>query len=199
MIGLIAPFCWEGIFVPLVPDDVREIFDAPVPFIVGTTSPPRTSDVTAVAAMLILHENDTVVDLSSGPTTPKKHFSHGSGSGGSRGSRGSTPLSGGGATGDFNGTDGGTASTVEYMSWFSMLPEVNADMPPNEALEEQIDYTRRVLQASLTSSSSSSSSSSSLSLDVHFLTYMSPRERKAVRDLLKAIYKHNRRCVEKRK
>jgi hypothetical protein len=33
--NLIAPFTWEGVFVPLIPDNARELFEAPVPFILG--------------------------------------------------------------------------------------------------------------------------------------------------------------------
>jgi hypothetical protein len=36
IVNLINPFTWEGVFVPLVPNSVaRELFGAPVPFILG--------------------------------------------------------------------------------------------------------------------------------------------------------------------
>ncbi len=35
LIHLIAPFKWEGVFIPLLPTSAREIFDAPVPFVLG--------------------------------------------------------------------------------------------------------------------------------------------------------------------
>lgn len=34
--NLISPFKWEGVFIPLLPPSAREIFQAPVPFIVGS-------------------------------------------------------------------------------------------------------------------------------------------------------------------
>ena len=35
LVSLIAPFKWEGVFIPLLPNSAREIFDAPVPFVLG--------------------------------------------------------------------------------------------------------------------------------------------------------------------
>ena len=35
LISLIGPFKWEGVFIPLLPTSAREIFDAPVPFVLG--------------------------------------------------------------------------------------------------------------------------------------------------------------------
>eukprot|EP01035_Chromulina_nebulosa_P030512 gene30512-40539_t len=44
---LIQPFEWEGVFVPLVPDDVRELFESPVPFITGTIYQPRMNEISS--------------------------------------------------------------------------------------------------------------------------------------------------------
>ncbi len=55
--NLILPFRWEGVFVPLVPDSARELFGAPVPFILGTTISPRDSDVSPNSAILHLQED----------------------------------------------------------------------------------------------------------------------------------------------
>jgi hypothetical protein len=46
--------------VPLVPDNARELFGAPVPLILGTISPPRCSDVSTSTAILYLND-DTVI------------------------------------------------------------------------------------------------------------------------------------------
>ena len=48
--NLILPFHWEGVFVPLVPDVARELFGAPVPFILGTTTSPRVRALYAYVA-----------------------------------------------------------------------------------------------------------------------------------------------------
>ena len=61
VINLLAPFTWEGVFVPMVPDSARELFGAPVPFILGTTSPPRTEDLSPTAAVLFLQESVSFV------------------------------------------------------------------------------------------------------------------------------------------
>ena len=53
VINLISPFLWEGIFVPLVPDNARELFGAPVPLVVGTTSAPRVNDVSSDTASVV--------------------------------------------------------------------------------------------------------------------------------------------------
>jgi hypothetical protein len=61
VINLISPFLWEGIFVPLVPDNARELFGAPVPLIVGTTSAPRVTDVSSDTAILFLNDDNVTV------------------------------------------------------------------------------------------------------------------------------------------
>ena len=58
--NLILPFRWEGVFVPLVPDSARELFGAPVPFILGTTISPRDGDVSPSSAILYLHDDESV-------------------------------------------------------------------------------------------------------------------------------------------
>lgn len=58
--NLLAPFTWEGVFVPLVPDNARELFGAPVPFILGTTSSPRGEDLSPSAAVLFVQETVTL-------------------------------------------------------------------------------------------------------------------------------------------
>jgi hypothetical protein len=38
--SLVSPFKWEGVFIPLLPPSAREVLQAPVPYIVGTTTLP---------------------------------------------------------------------------------------------------------------------------------------------------------------
>lgn len=57
VVNLIHPFVWEGIFVPLVPDNARELFGAPVPLIIGTTSAPSIQDVAPTTAVLYLDDD----------------------------------------------------------------------------------------------------------------------------------------------
>lgn len=52
--GLLSPFNWQGVFIPLVPANAMEILQAPVPFIVGTCMSYRKEDVSPTAAILDL-------------------------------------------------------------------------------------------------------------------------------------------------
>jgi hypothetical protein len=61
VINLVSPFLWEGIFVPLVPDNARELFGAPVPLIVGTISAPRVNDVSSDTAILFLNDDNVTI------------------------------------------------------------------------------------------------------------------------------------------
>jgi hypothetical protein len=61
--NLIAPFVWEGVFIPLVPDTARELFTAPVPLIIGTISPPRMEDLSDITAVLYLADDTLHVPL----------------------------------------------------------------------------------------------------------------------------------------
>ena len=55
--SLLSPFTWAGAFVPLLPMNCKEIMQAPVPFLVGTTSHPNTRlDVSPHAS--VLHVDD---------------------------------------------------------------------------------------------------------------------------------------------
>lgn len=56
VVRLLAPFQWEGVFVPLVPFAALEILQAPVPFIVGTVHLPRKAEISPSAAILYLDE-----------------------------------------------------------------------------------------------------------------------------------------------
>lgn len=67
VINLISPFLWEGIFVPLVPDNARELFGAPVPLIVGTTSAPRVNDVSSDTAILFLNDDNVTATTTPSP------------------------------------------------------------------------------------------------------------------------------------
>ena len=59
--NLLSPFKWEGAFVPFLPDNAKEVMQAPVPFIVGTISTPEPYEMSEKAALLII-ERITVDD-----------------------------------------------------------------------------------------------------------------------------------------
>eukprot|EP01038_Epipyxis_sp_PR26KG_P004365 gene4365-6176_t len=133
---LISPFVWEGIFVPLVPDNARELFGAPVPLIAGTTSPPRIDDVSNSTAILYLND-DVVVQTEVKATSPltKKYRSL---------SRKNNNLS------NNNNSKGNNQmnnknNQIEFIAWFVRLPEVNADMPVDSEICKRIDYVRRLI------------------------------------------------------
>lgn len=136
MKALISPFRWEGCFIPLVPDDVRELFDAPVPFIAGTITAPKMPDTLSNAAVLVL---DEMVSPSSSPamawnatitmttTTTNATISHDD------------------AQSQHPSSDG----KIDYMAWFLYLPELTADMPVPEYLESKLGIFRQRLLHSM--------------------------------------------------
>jgi hypothetical protein len=54
IVGLLGPFNWQGVFIPLVPANAMEILQAPVPFILGTCMSYRKEDISPTAAILDL-------------------------------------------------------------------------------------------------------------------------------------------------
>ena len=66
---LLKPFAWAGILVPILPDNARQVMEAPVPFIVGTVKSPLSIEITPSAAVLHLDdflELDEEVESGSG-------------------------------------------------------------------------------------------------------------------------------------
>jgi hypothetical protein len=69
--SLMNPFSWTGVFIPLVPSCAREVFEAPVPFIFGTTFLPCSIDkISPNAAVISL--NDPRGDLRNKDTRWKR-------------------------------------------------------------------------------------------------------------------------------
>ncbi|KAJ1432206.1 hypothetical protein B484DRAFT_430005, partial [Ochromonadaceae sp. CCMP2298] len=149
VINLIAPFRWEGIFVPLVPDNARELFGAPVPLIVGTTSPPRITDVSPDAAILFLNDDNitTTVRMAAPSVLSRRIARRGTGVGtgagvgkgaGDGAGMGAGGSGGGGDSGGGSGSGGGEGGPVaeiaveravewaevqmEFSAWFVRLP-----------------------------------------------------------------------------
>eukprot|EP01036_Dinobryon_divergens_P026449 gene26449-35106_t len=121
VINLISPFIWEGLYVPLVPDNAR----APVPMILGTTSPPKlTGDLISPSAA-ILYLNDDLLVLKS------------NGAQGSKPSRVKNTVSEGGTV--------AAAPELEFVAWFVRLPEVSASMPVDDEISKRMEYTRGLL------------------------------------------------------
>jgi len=54
-ISFLLQFIRKGVFVPLVPPAAREIFQAPVPFITGTTVPPKDTSSEVGENVCIIH------------------------------------------------------------------------------------------------------------------------------------------------
>jgi hypothetical protein len=128
--NLLEPFSWEGVFVPILPDSAREIFGAPVPYIVGTTTAPRMDDVSPSAAILYLSEVSECIHgtayttgaaselapsrSSTHPNTPQSVSSH------------PFPEA---HTITFTRTPQPVTRYPTYTTWFTRLPEMSADMP----------------------------------------------------------------------
>lgn len=116
---------WSGVFVPLVPQSARELFQAPVPFILGTTTPPRGEDLGTNTAVLYIQEQVAVVcdtgnNSQQHPATAGPRKSH-------------TQASGLTSPKSLH-----THPVMEYTTWFTRLPEVSADMPLSETLEREV-------------------------------------------------------------
>eukprot|EP01033_Poteriospumella_lacustris_P008044 gene8045-5791_t len=139
---LLSPFLWEGIFIPLVPDNAREMFGAPVPLLLGTTSPPRLADVSSSTA--VLHLNDHLATL---------HYDNvrvvpgGSVNGGHRrGAATAAAAASASASASVSVAEKlARVKDVEFTAWFVRLPEVTADLPVDSEIVKRIDYTRKLL------------------------------------------------------
>lgn len=137
VINLISPFAWEGIFVPLVPDNARELFGAPVPLIVGTTSPPRINDVSADTAILFLNDDNVIISTVSSNNTNNN-------------STGveeydATLQSTSSSDNNYNEEVNEVKMEMKFVAWFVRLPEVSADMPFELEICRRIDYTSMLL------------------------------------------------------
>lgn len=131
VVNLISPFIWEGIFVPLVPDAARALFEAPVPLIIGTVYPPKPADVSPGTA--ILHLNDDIANIKLQVAVPKPATAA------------SSTLSPEAATQSTAQDNAPKIKEMEFMSWFVRLPEVSADMPIDEEISKRINHTRKLL------------------------------------------------------
>lgn len=137
---LLSPFLWEGIFIPLVPDNAREMFGAPVPLLLGTTSPPRLADVSSSTAVLHLNDHlatlryDNLRVVPGGSVAGSHSQSH------SRGAAAASPSVS-------VAEKLARVKDVEFTAWFVRLPEVTADLPVDSEIVKRIDYTRKLLAA----------------------------------------------------
>lgn len=149
-VNLLSPFTWEGVFVPMVPDSARELFGAPVPFILGTTSPPRSEDLSPTAAVLFLQESISFVSDSaqfwknSGDRAAKDGFTRRLSS---VADAVTATIQAARTQSKLNNQTKGTLSSesapvkhmsIEYTTWFTRLPDVSADMPLSEQLEREV-------------------------------------------------------------
>ena len=147
----------------MVPDSARELFGAPVPFILGTTSPPRSEDLSPTAAVLFLQESVSFVSDSvqfwrnTGERAAKEGFTK----------RLSTlsdtvtaAISAAATAATKTQSKLNTQTTkvtltnestpvkhmsIEYTTWFTRLPDVSADMPLSELLEREVTTVRLLI------------------------------------------------------
>jgi len=97
---------------------------APVPMILGTTSPPKlTGDLVSPSAA-ILYLNDDQLVAKPHTTVSKAKFS---------------------INNNANNVSVGTENEMEFMAWFVRLPEVNASMPVDDEISKRMEYTRSLL------------------------------------------------------
>ena len=200
--NLILPFKWEGVFVPLVPTSARELFGAPVPYILGTTHAPRESEVSATSAILFLQEQEDsiflrynkAVGIPSGVTALKEKEND---------NKADTGVS---IRSDMllhiaSLNEKQHYPVAETVAWFVRLPDtINADMPHDETVAKNIDTTRRYLRACRTRAlgtrmaplgDRSDRCRPPAKLDMQYLTSMSLKERRAVSIIARVLHSHN--------
>lgn len=117
---LIAPLQWQGLVVTLVPQQLVELLQAPVPFICGVMSHNETcgglGNVSSSSAILVLTETSEILKAGLGTLPPPSH----------------APVS--------------LAATEALGSgYFRLLPETQADLPSSPDLEREIATARSVL------------------------------------------------------
>ena len=158
---LIQPFNWAGVFVPLVPLSAAELFEAPVPYILGTTDLPcDLRHLSPSAAILSLDD-----PLSN-------HYC-------SRSSLTHTKISR-----TYKSAYQGTEA------WFTKLPEIHTDMPIPENLELHMNTVRRMLFTEKRNINTSTNNYGYL-YDLAYLDSMSLRARNSVCRLVDEIKDHN--------
>jgi hypothetical protein len=188
VVNLLNPFTWEGVFVPLVPNNARELFGAPVPFILGTTSPPRSEDLGTNTAVLYIQETINFVE-NKGP----------------KGGMGTKQSVKGGSSGSKSAVK--KHAVIEYATWFTRLPEVSADMPLSESLEREVivaaayfrsvgadmwvrHHTPEIARAARAANVNgslfaSSSNQPNLNLNICFISHMTVKEKRYVHACMK--------------
>jgi DENN (AEX-3) domain len=162
---LLKPLTWEGIFVPMLSTSAKELFEAPVPFILGTTFMPNFDFLSPSAAVLHIQapeesgprsgtgpkspdtwnpnmsdksdSYDTWKDCESNPEKPKKNMK----SEKSQQTEKSETFS---SVQPFEDDERGTPR-----AWFLRLPDMEERMPSLPSLGAWIDRTRRFLSNSV--------------------------------------------------
>lgn len=131
--ALLTPFQWQGVFIPLVPNMVREIFDAPVPFIVGSTAAPVAGEVSTSAAVLVIQKTVPVsTNLSKSLSMSKASSSR---------KKSAVDLQR-----DKLRQEALSTGIVGFSGWFTRLPEVNTDVPIEGELTEAVNRACKFFQ-----------------------------------------------------
>ena len=158
---LLKPLTWEGIFVPMLSTSAKELFEAPVPFILGTTFMPNFDFLSPSAAVLHIQAPeesgprsgtgpkscdwnpnmsdksesfDTWKDCESNPKKSKKSMK----------SEKSVRTETFSSVQPFEDDERGTPR-----AWFLRLPDMEERMPSLPSLGSWIDRTRRFLSNSV--------------------------------------------------
>jgi hypothetical protein len=134
--ALLTPFQWQGVFIPLVPNMVREIFDAPVPFIVGSTAAPVAGEVSSSAAVLVIQKT---VPISSSNNLSRSLSR-------SRKSSNARRKSFIDLQRDKLRQEALSTGIVGFSGWFTRLPEVNTDVPIEGELTEAVNRACKFFQ-----------------------------------------------------
>jgi len=158
---LIQPFQWSGALLPLVPNSGKELFGAPVPFILGTITTTLTmEDINSNTAVLNIY--DPVIDRK--PNTKTKI--------------------------DAN-QDVRLSSINQTEAWFTRLPELQSTMPICDSLDQQLRYSRRSLISSKIDrrkvQNSELFSANQYLFDLCFFDSMTPSDLQAVHQVFKII------------
>jgi hypothetical protein len=196
--NLILPFKWEGVFVALVPGSARELFGAPVPYILGTTHAPREDEVSSNSAVLFLSEDEQSAFLS------YTNCDAAAAAAAVAVAPGLEEREAGVLTHVASLSSQVHYPVADTVAWFTRLPDtINADMPHDETVAKTIDSTRRYLKACRQrtlgammqlrdkSNGKERSDVRAARLDMHYLVSLTMRERSALAGIARVIHCHN--------
>ena len=69
--GLIFPFVWSHVLIPILPEEMKEFIQAPVPFIIGLNSKGEELNYTTLEAVKVYLDSDELIYSDNIPPLPE--------------------------------------------------------------------------------------------------------------------------------